>query len=108
MERRHGLVVRYDEPPELADQPARAAGSAKPWWTYSRICIRGHQRARISALGKPSGFVERQVRGWSERWKRSQTSEQPVMDQLVAWLVDRLPPDVSRAALLTATSNSTT
>ena len=28
----------------------------------------------LSTLGKPAGFVARQVRGWSERWHRSKTT----------------------------------
>jgi aminoglycoside phosphotransferase (APT) family kinase protein len=49
-------------------------------------------------LGKPTGFLERQVRGWAERWERAKTDEVGEMDQLIGWLVDRLP--VSGAAAL--------
>ena len=47
----------------------------------------------LSGLGKPAGFVERQVRGWSERWQRSQTTNVPQMDALAAWLREHLPGD---------------
>jgi len=101
MERRHGLVVRYDEPPELADQPGArrrvSEAMVDALADLHSVDINAHG---LAALGKPAGFVERQVRGWSERWKRSQTSEQPAMDQLAAWLVVRLPPDASRPTLL--------
>jgi aminoglycoside phosphotransferase (APT) family kinase protein len=101
MERRHGLVVRYDEPPELADQPGArrrvSEAMVDALADLHKVDINAHG---LAALGKPAGFVERQVRGWSERWKRSQTSEQPEMDLLARWLVDRLPPDASRPTLL--------
>ena len=101
MERRHGLVVRSDEPPELATQPeARRRVSeamVDALADLHTVDINGHG---LAELGKPAGFVERQVRGWSERWKRSQTSEQPGMDLLAAWLADRLPPDAARPTLL--------
>ena len=42
-------------------------------------------------LGKPAGFLERQVNGWAERWQRAQTETLPQMDQLIRWLRDRLP-----------------
>ena len=101
MERRHGLVVRYDEPPELADQPvARRRVSAAMVDALADLHAVDINAHGLAALGKPAGFVERQVRGWSERWKRSQTSEQPEMDLLARWLVDRLPPDASRPTLL--------
>jgi aminoglycoside phosphotransferase (APT) family kinase protein len=47
----------------------------------------------LAGLGKPAGFVERQVRGWSERWERSKTTPMPEMDALASWLRQRLPPD---------------
>ncbi len=51
-------------------------------------------RAPLYALGKPEGFVERQVRGWAERWNRAKTEELPEMDRIVRWLHDCLPPSV--------------
>lgn len=101
MERRCGLVVRYDEPPELADRPAarrrvsRALVDAIADLHAVEINVHG-----LAALGKPAGFVQRQVRGWSERWKGSQTSELPEMDMLAAWLAERLPPDPPRPTLV--------
>ena len=101
MERRHGLVVRYDEPPELADQPvARRRVSEAMVDALADLHAVDINAHGLAALGKPAGFVERQVRGWSERWKGSQTNEQPEMDLLARWLVDRLPPDASRPTLL--------
>jgi aminoglycoside phosphotransferase (APT) family kinase protein len=101
MERRHGLVVRYDEPPELADQPtARRRVSQAMVGALAALHSVDINQPGLAALGKPAGFVDRQVRGWNERWKRSQTSEQPAMDQLAVWLMDRLPPDASRPTLL--------
>jgi aminoglycoside phosphotransferase (APT) family kinase protein len=101
MERRHGLVVRYDEPPELADQPAErrrvSEGLVDTLAKLHAVDIAAHG---LTTLGKPAGFVERQVRGWSERWKGSQTSELPEMDMLAAWLAERLPPDPPRPTVV--------
>jgi aminoglycoside phosphotransferase (APT) family kinase protein len=49
-------------------------------------------RPEIAALGRPEGFVERQVTGWHARWERARTRDVPAMDRLAAWLADRLPP----------------
>jgi hypothetical protein len=62
----------------------------------------------LSDLGKPAGFVERQVRGWSERWHRSQTTPLPEMDALAEWLRAHLPADPPARRSSTATSSSTT
>jgi aminoglycoside phosphotransferase (APT) family kinase protein len=47
----------------------------------------------LAQLGKPAGFVERQVRGWTDRWSGSKTADLPEMDALSAWLQSNLPPD---------------
>jgi aminoglycoside phosphotransferase (APT) family kinase protein len=45
----------------------------------------------LGALGKPQGFVERQVRGWADRWQLSKTEDLPQMDGIIRWLQDHLP-----------------
>jgi aminoglycoside phosphotransferase (APT) family kinase protein len=101
MERRRGLVVRVEEPPELSGRPAERARASRAMIdalaSLHNIDIDTHG---LSALGKPAGFVERQVRGWNERWHGSQTSELPEMDALAAWLIQRLPPEAERHTLV--------
>ena len=53
----------------------------------------------LSGLGKPAGFVLRQVRGWTERWQRSKTHAVPEMDALAEWLSGHLPPDAERPTI---------
>jgi aminoglycoside phosphotransferase (APT) family kinase protein len=94
MERRTGIVVRADEPPELADNPsARRAVSGALVDTLADLHAVDVAAPDIGALGKPAGFVARQVRGWSERWHRSKTTALREMDWLADWLRDHLPPD---------------
>jgi aminoglycoside phosphotransferase (APT) family kinase protein len=101
MERRTGLVIRAAEPPQLENQPdARRAISEAMIDTLASLHRVDVAAGGLSGLGKPAGFVERQVRGWSERWERSQTEPLPEMDALAAWLRDRLPPDPERPAVV--------
>jgi aminoglycoside phosphotransferase (APT) family kinase protein len=101
MERRHGVVVRNDEPGALKDRPdVRRSVSQAMVDALADLHLIDTDRNGLTALGKPRGFVERQVRGWSERWKGSQTTELPVMDQLARWLIERLPPEAQRPSLL--------
>jgi len=101
MERRRGLVVRTKEPPELADKPAERRRASKAIVNaladLHNVDIAAHG---LVALGKPAGFVERQVRGWSDRWRGSRTSELPEMDALASWLAERLPRDPLRPTMV--------
>jgi len=101
MERRRGLVVRTDEPPELADRPAeRRRASVALVDALAELHTVDIEAHKLGTLGQPAGFVERQVRGWSERWHKSQTTELAEMDALAAWLRERLPPDAPRPTLV--------
>ena len=101
MERRHGLVVRYEEPAQLANQPCeRQLVSDAVVNVLADLHLVDLNANNLLDLGKPNGFVERQVKGWSERWHGSKTSEQQEMDALSKWLLDRLPPDPLRPSLL--------
>ena len=93
MERRHGIVVRRGLPPEIADEPAlrRRIGEAAidTLADLHAVPVAG---TPVAALGKPEGFVERQIRGWTERWQRAKTEDLAAMDALAEWLVTRIPP----------------
>jgi aminoglycoside phosphotransferase (APT) family kinase protein len=94
MERRHGIVVRHDEPLAVRDKPdVRARVSGAMVDGLAALHAIDIEAAGLSHLGKPVGFVERQVKGWSERWRRSQSGALPEMDDLAEWLVRELPPN---------------
>jgi aminoglycoside phosphotransferase (APT) family kinase protein len=96
MERRTGIVVRAEEPPLLADNlAARRALSEAMIDTLADLHAVDVAANGLTGLGKPAGFVERQLRGWSDRWERSKTTALPAMDALAAWLRERLPPDAT-------------
>lgn len=101
MERRHGIVVRHEEPPEIKDRPdvRRRVGLALVDALADLHAI-DLEHAGLTHLGKPAGFVERQVRGWSDRWHRSKTADVPEMDVLAAWLVQELPPNPAQPAIV--------
>ena len=76
MERRHGVVVRRTMPPEIADAPAirRRIGEAAID-TLADLHAVPVDGPPVAALGKPDGFVERQIRGWADRWQRAKTED---------------------------------
>jgi aminoglycoside phosphotransferase (APT) family kinase protein len=45
----------------------------------------------LAGLGKPEGYVERQVFGWSERYFNAKTNELPEMEAVIQWLKSNLP-----------------
>jgi aminoglycoside phosphotransferase (APT) family kinase protein len=101
MERRRGLVVRRELPPEVADDLSwRRRVSESLIDALADLHAIDLEKNKLLHLGKPAGFVARQVKGWSERWQRAKTNDVPEMESLVAWLKDRLPPEAARPTLL--------
>jgi aminoglycoside phosphotransferase (APT) family kinase protein len=100
MERRRGLVVRAEEPSQLANPAARRRLSGAMIDTLADLHAIDVAANGLSGLGKPAGFVERQVRGWTERWHRAQTTPLPEMDALGDWLRGHLPDDPMNPAVV--------
>jgi aminoglycoside phosphotransferase (APT) family kinase protein len=100
MERRHGVIVRQRLPEQLHDPNLRRALSESVVDTLVDLHSVDINTTGLSQIGKPSGFVARQVRGWAERWRRSKTGELPEMDQVVEWLTTRLPADTGDGATI--------
>ncbi len=93
MERRRGVVVRREEPEALANPDSRCRLSETMVDTLASLHAIDITADGLAQLGKPCGFVARQVRGWTDRWHGAQTSELPEMSALARWLVERLPAD---------------
>jgi len=95
MERRTGLIIRDSMPQELAAIPDYASLISE---AFIDCLVRLHSidvsQPGLNSLGKPEGFVERQVRGWADRWNRAKTEELPQMDRVVRWLHEFLPPSL--------------
>jgi aminoglycoside phosphotransferase (APT) family kinase protein len=92
MQRRRGVILRDRVPDALAAAPDFAERVSE---SFVDCLVRLHaidvRPEPLRLLGKPEGYVERQVRGWAERWKRARTEDMPEMDGVMAWLGARIP-----------------
>ena len=50
-------------------------------------------------IGKPAGFIERQVGGWFGRWEKAKAEEVPAMEAVHRWLAGHLPPEGAPALI---------
>src|SRR5436190_13473718 len=76
-ERRHGFVIRDDIPAEFAGRPAlnQRIGEAlvDALADLHRVAP---AEVGLGDLGRPEGYVERQLVGWARRWQAAQGGEQ--------------------------------
>ena len=95
MERKHGIVVQQVVPPEFGggnDPVANRKLSEVVVDTLAEFHAVDPAEAGLDDLGRPEGFLERQVRGWTERWHRAKHEDNPLADDLAGWLTRTMPP----------------
>lgn len=51
------------------------------------------QQTGLIQLGKPEGYIRRQVEGWHRRYLAAQTDDVPAMNQLAQWLMNEMPAE---------------
>ena len=95
MERRHGLILRDDPPPESV----RPAISQALIETLADLHTVDATQPAIAALGRPTGFLLRQVEGWRDRWHRAQPATSPHIDAAFDWLAGHIPPSPHTALI---------
>jgi aminoglycoside phosphotransferase (APT) family kinase protein len=96
MERRRGIVLRRSLPPGLVLDPA-TLGRLNRAFIDNLVAFHqiDYEAAGLADLGKPIGFVERQVGGWNKRYLACRTDEVPEMESLMTWFPDHIPPQAA-------------
>ncbi len=92
MERRHGVVVRRTLPdayraiPNAARRMSEALVDA-----LAEFHAVDYQTLGLGQLGKPDGFIDRQIEGWYRRWQAAKTADLAEMDTVYTWLKANQP-----------------
>jgi aminoglycoside phosphotransferase (APT) family kinase protein len=94
MERVKGVILRGVVPAGMDLGPAtmqRISESACD--TLAEVHRLDWRAVGLGDLGRPEGYVERQVRGWAERYRKSRTDDVPQVERLGAWLEAHRPKE---------------
>lgn len=92
MERREGIVVRRHLPQPFKNQTAPVAISHALVDALADLHQVNYQAIGLGELGKPEGFISRQIEGWYKRWHKAKHTDVPAMDEMYQWLIDNKPP----------------
>jgi aminoglycoside phosphotransferase (APT) family kinase protein len=92
MERVHGVILRRQLPAGLEISPAMARRMSESFIDHL-AALHGVDYAAVglNELGKPQGYVERQVKGWIERYDGSKTHDLPEVGRISSWLREHMP-----------------
>ena len=101
MERLEGIILRKDIP---AGMFATTGEVRKLFEKFVAVLNELHsldyQSIGLGDLGKPEGYVERQVLGWSKRYRSARTPDVPDCETIMTWLAEKMPPETDRPALI--------
>jgi aminoglycoside phosphotransferase (APT) family kinase protein len=103
MERRKGVILRR----------APAADRPIPPELVRRLCetlvdnlalLHGldYRAAGLDDLGKPQGYIDRQVTGWTKRYQDACTDEVSNIERTMTWLAENRPDELARATVVHA------
>ncbi|TWE07072.1 aminoglycoside phosphotransferase (APT) family kinase protein [Pseudomonas sp. AG1028] len=101
MQRLDGIILRADLPAELqltADQTTSLCKSFID--RLVELHQVDYQRCGLADLGKPDGYVARQISGWSERYDNARTPDAPGWQAVRSWLQEKMPADHPRPAIV--------
>jgi aminoglycoside phosphotransferase (APT) family kinase protein len=94
MERVVGHVCRNALPTGYAERPEqrRAVGEALVD-VLADLHSLDPAAVGLAEFGRPAGYMERQLRRWSQQWDATKVAEDPVLDRVLAELRRRLPDE---------------
>jgi aminoglycoside phosphotransferase (APT) family kinase protein len=100
MERRRGVVLRKSAPRSLSSDPDLVRRLCESFVdNLAQLHGLDFKAAGLGDLGRPEGFIERQVSGWAKRYKKAMTEHLPDMDRATDWLAKNMPQE-SGAAMI--------
>ena len=91
MEQIRGMILRRDPPAGVPFPPQTARRLSEAFIdNLARLHSLDYAAIGLSDLGKPQGYLERQVTGWIERYQNSKTHDLPEVERISTWLAARL------------------
>lgn len=92
MERRRGVVVDDEFPEGIEPTRELCQGISRTVAdTLAELHAVDPDEAGLGDLGRPEGFLERQLRGWIGRYEKARTDEVDEVVSLTDWLVKDVP-----------------
>jgi aminoglycoside phosphotransferase (APT) family kinase protein len=92
MEPIHGIILRREVPRGLDFSPHIARRLSESFIdNLTRLHRLDYVAVGLADLGKPQGYLQRQVFGWIERYSGSQTHDLAEVERISAWMKEHMP-----------------
>ncbi|HSV39168.1 MAG TPA: phosphotransferase family protein [Nocardioidaceae bacterium] len=100
MDRIDGVIPRSEWPADvpLSEEQARQL-CLNVVEVYAELHSVDANAAGLSELGKGTGYVRRQLEGWSTRYRNARTPDNPDLEKVMAWLDANQPEDIANCVI---------
>ena len=93
MERLRGVILRRDFPPAFPFSATTARQLSEAFVdNLARLHALDYTAIGLADIGKPEGYLERQVLGWIERYAGSKTHDFREIEPIATWMRQHMPP----------------
>jgi aminoglycoside phosphotransferase (APT) family kinase protein len=100
MEKVKGVILRSKMPNEMIPDENTMSGIAKAFVdNFTALHSVDFRSAGLSDLGKPEGYVERQIKGWTKRYFNAKTDEISAVESVAKWLLENMPSESGNALI---------
>ena len=91
MEYLDGVVVTTDMPPALDSPEEKRRAGEELVDALAEVHAVDWRACGLEGYGKPTGYLERQLRRFNGLWEHNKTRELPIIQELSQWLADNMP-----------------
>ena len=88
-----GSILRGDMPPDVVMSPDQTSALASTV-VEALVGLHAVPAEVLKDLNRGPGYVERQITGWSKRYRDARTDDVPDGEDVMAWLAKHQPRDV--------------
>jgi len=101
MERLNGIILRKDFPEgmNLTSNESKTLSENLIKVLYKLHSI-DYKAIGLEDLGKPEGYVKRQIEGWSKRFVNAKTEDAPDFEEVMLWLKEKMPADTDKPCII--------
>jgi aminoglycoside phosphotransferase (APT) family kinase protein len=87
MERVHGEIITYNRAKELSISPNHFTKISNLWLeTFIELHNTDYIACGLENLGKPNGYVQRQVSNWGSQYLKAKTQDVPEAIKVMEWM----------------------
>jgi len=100
MEKIDGIILSSKEAKKRNVSPEEFPTIAKNWMsTFVELHQVDYEAIGLGDLGRPEGYVERQVRNWGKQYLKAATDDIPEAEKVMKWLDENQPTTYDHALI---------